>query len=93
MIIKKNELEDVILAMLAFVKSEVREEIDIDMDMYRFISDEDWVRFDKDPDYLIGSIKDDWRSINGNIGSGGVTYLDLERLANILKAVGSGFFD
>ncbi|MEN7431789.1 hypothetical protein VA599_13595 [Chromobacterium sp. TRC.1.1.SA] len=89
MILKGNDLVVVMMAMIGFLQQEIKEEVLLELDFYQFISDDEWTEFESDPSYMVGSIKDDWNSLLRNVESGNVTFLDLERLSNVLKAIGA----
>ncbi|MCD4505195.1 hypothetical protein LQR30_13920 [Chromobacterium piscinae] len=89
MILKGNDLVVVMMAMIGFLQQEIKEEVLLELDLYQFISDDEWTEFESDPSYMVGSIKDDWNSLLRNVESGNVTFLDLERLSNVLKAIGA----
>ncbi|OVE49841.1 hypothetical protein [Chromobacterium violaceum] len=89
MILKESDLVAVMMAMVGFLQQEIKEEVSIELDLYRFISDDEWTDFESDPIYMVGSIKDDWDSLLRSVESGNITFVDLERLSNVLKAIGA----
>ncbi|MFK7087740.1 hypothetical protein AAFM71_02890 [Chromobacterium violaceum] len=89
MILKESDLVAVMMEMVGFLQQEIKEEVSIELDLYRFISDDEWTDFESDPSYMVGSIKDDWDSLLRSVESGNITFVDLERLSNVLKAIGA----
>ena len=62
--------------------------ITIDTDFYNLISTDEWNDFSNDVVPVVGSLKDDWESLNMILkGQNAVSYVDLDRFASVLRAL------
>lgn len=60
----------------------------IETDLYQFIPTDKWNDFQDDFSYAVGSLKDDWESLQKLIEDPlRVSSVDLDRLASILRAI------
>lgn len=67
--------------------------IQIDMDSYKIIGSDEWDHFDTDTIPDIGSLKDDWESLQKLLieKSRPLTMVDLDRISTVLRAVSEYF--
>jgi hypothetical protein len=59
-----------------------------DIDYYWIVSSDEWTNFETDVSLDVGSLIDDWKSLQKVISEEHIpTYVDFDRLASILRAV------
>jgi len=59
-----------------------------DIDYYWIVSSDEWTNFESDVSLDVGSLIDDWKSLQKVISEEHIpTYVDFDRLASILRAV------
>lgn len=85
--IKLNEIQEAFKSITSFLESLEMTDFKLDTDYYRFISTDEWERFSEEPTNCVGSIKDDWVTLKKNMESGDITFIDIERFAQILRAI------
>jgi len=90
MIVKLQEVADLCDILINKAKSIEFNEIQTDSDYYWTItSDEREDINNENPQVTVGSLKDDWESLNKVLEGGNIpTPVDFERLGNILTAIG-----
>lgn len=60
-----------------------------DIDYYWIVSSDEWTNFETDVSLDVGSLIDDWQSLQKVISEEHIpTYVDFDRLASILRAIG-----
>lgn len=86
--ISVNDLTAIFKLLLAKLKFEGEEKIEIDTDLYRYIPTSDWCSFEKDV-IEAGSLYDDIDSLKRLLSDKNrmVTYVDFVRVASLLRAI------
>ena len=83
-----NEIKHIFEHLIQRISDDKIEFIDIETDYYWFITSDEWDNFSSTPNMAIGSLIDDWISLQKILRTEHmVTYLDYERLASILRAI------
>ncbi|MGL5806480.1 MAG: hypothetical protein ACRC2R_26210 [Xenococcaceae cyanobacterium] len=88
--LKIEEIEFIFEHLIQKAKNDKIELVNIETDYYWIITSDDWDDFSSclSPEPCIGSIVDDWNSLQEILKTKQiVTYLDYERLASILRAL------
>lgn len=85
--IKINDLKKLFIMIVEYLNFENIEEINLDIDMYRFIPADEWQSFDKEP--IIGSLNDDYKELKKLIEDKDrvMSYVDFDRVANLLHYI------
>jgi signal transduction histidine kinase len=83
-----NKLKQIFELLLQRINDDNIQFIEVETDFYWLITSDVWSNFDSSPEAVVGSLIDDWNSLqevleNKHI----VTYLDYERFASILRAM------
>lgn len=83
-----NEIKHIFEHLIQRISDDKIEFIDIETDYYWFITSDEWDNFSSTPNMAIGSLIDDWISLQKILRTERmVSYLDYERLASILRAI------
>ncbi len=86
--IETKEIELLLRKTINKLKSEKRDEFTFIYDEYWIITTDEWNNFDVEPKPVVGSLKDDINFLKTVIAEDlSITYLELERLASILRAI------
>jgi hypothetical protein len=87
--IEIKQLEQILLQTIEKLHSANVETIEIDFDNYWIILSNDWNDFDNEIAPAVGSLKDDWDCLLKTINNKdrAFSYLDVDRLASILRAI------
>lgn len=83
-----DELESIFKRLVQKAREDGIEFVNIESDYYWIIFSDEWDNFSSSPEPSVGSLIDDWNSLQGISKTNRiVTYLDYERLASILRAL------
>lgn len=85
--IETKELKIIFEKIISFFESIGLTHIQLNTDFYKYISTDEWDDFSGNASDCIGSIKDDWKTLNEHINNDLISVLDVERLAHILRAI------
>lgn len=87
--IQANEIELIFQKMIQKFKIDRIESLELDTDYYWIVTTDEWDDFDStsSPSLAVGSLVDDWTSLLDDLKNDQITYLDLERLSSILRAL------
>ncbi|MBD2181644.1 hypothetical protein H6S82_21410 [Planktothrix sp. FACHB-1355] len=86
--ISVDEMEQFFKRLIQRIKDDKIDFIDVETDYYWIINSDVWDNFDVTPDISVGSLIDDWNSLQKVLTSEQmVTYLDYDRFASILRAL------
>ena len=86
--INVNELKQMFDFLVQRINDDNIEFIDVETDFYWLVTSDEWSNFNSSPEAVVGSLVDDWNSLQEVLKSKGiVTYLDYERFASILRAM------
>ena len=86
--IKLIELELLIAKLFSKLRKEEFEEFEFIEDPYWIIHTEEWSNFNETPKPAVGSLEDDVKYLKEVINNDEyITYLELERLASVLRAM------
>lgn len=86
------KLNNVFSKIIELLEQNNLNEFNIKTDFYKTITTDEWTNFEDDASYAIGSLKDDWSSLISNLESEDLSCIDLERVANVLKAISGELF-
>ncbi|MEH2327044.1 MAG: hypothetical protein V7K32_26480 [Nostoc sp.] len=82
-----DEIKLIFELLFQRIKDDQIEFVDVKTDFYWLITSDEWSNFDFSPEAVVGSLVDDWDSLQEVLESKHiVTYLDYERFASILRA-------
>jgi NADPH-dependent 7-cyano-7-deazaguanine reductase QueF-like protein len=83
-----DELKQMFELLLQRINDDKIEFVDVETDFYWLITSDEWTNFNSSPEAAVGSLVDDWDSLQEVLESKSiVTYLDYERFASILRAM------
>ncbi|MBD2197054.1 MULTISPECIES: hypothetical protein [Calothrix] len=83
-----DEIKQIFELLFQRIKDDKIEFVDVETDFYWLITSDEWSYFDSSPEAVVGSLVDDWDSLQEVLESERiVTYLDYERFASILRAM------
>ena len=83
-----DEIQQIFELLLQRIKDDKIEFVDIETDFYWLITSDEWSNFNSSPEAVVGSLVDDWDSLQKVLESKCiVTYLDYERFASILRVI------
>lgn len=83
-----DEMEQIFKRLIQRMKYDKIDFIDVETDYYWIITSDVWDNFEVTPDICVGSLIDDWDSLQKVLTSEQmVTYLDYDHFASILRAV------
>ncbi len=83
-----DELKQIFEFLLQRINNDKIEFVDVETDFYWLITSDEWSNFDCSPEAVIGSLVDDWDSLQEILENKRiVTYLDYERFASILREI------
>lgn len=86
--ISVEEIEQVFHRLIEKIKEDKIQFLDIETDYYWIITSADWDNFASEPTIAVGSLIDDWDSLQKVLRDECITtYLDYERFASILRAI------
>lgn len=86
--ISVNEIHLIFEQLIQKFQLDRIESLEIDTDYYWIVTTDEWEDFDStSPSPAVGSLLDDWTSLQAALKNNQITYLDLERLASILRAL------
>lgn len=86
--INVDELKQIFRFLVQRMNDDNIEFIDVETDFYWLITSDEWSNFNSSPEAVVGSLVDDWNSLQQVLESKHiVTYLDYERFASILRAM------
>jgi hypothetical protein len=86
--INVDKLEQIFQFLLQRINDDKIEFVDVKTDFYWLITSDEWSNFDSSPEAVVGSLVDDWDSLQEVLESKRITtYLDYDRFASILRAV------
>ena len=87
--IKLNEIETMLSAIFSLYKQEGILELDLKNDFYWDFSQSEIYNTANEPkDFSIGQLSDDWQTLNHEHTSDQFVPYDLQRIANIIRAIG-----
>jgi hypothetical protein len=83
-----DEIDLLYKRLIQRAKNDKIEFVDIETDYYWIISSDEWDDFSFSPDPCVGSLAEDWNSLQEILTTDRiVTYLDYDRLASIVRAL------
>ena len=82
-----EELTKINENLIELLKKQKQYHFELKNNLYRFIATDEWDSFVSDPTYCVGSLQDDWESLKTNSDNQVLTDIDLERYAQILRAI------
>ncbi|MEM9922158.1 MAG: hypothetical protein AAF915_00120 [Cyanobacteria bacterium P01_D01_bin.50] len=83
-----DDLKQIFEFLLQRINNDKIEFVDVETDFYWLITSDEWSNFDSSPEAAIGSIVDDWNSLQEILEDKRiVSYLDFERFASILREI------
>ena len=83
-----DEIKRIFECLIQRINNDNIESVEVEIDYYWLITSDEWDNFDSSPEIAVGSLVDDWNSLQEVLESKRiVTYLDYERLASILRAI------
>lgn len=86
--IKIEEIEILLAKTIKKLKEEKHKEFSFGYDEYWIITTDEWNKFDAEPKPAVGSLNDDINFLKSVIKEDlSISYLELERLASILRAI------
>ena len=86
--INVDEIKQIFEYLIQRINNDNIEFVDVETDYYWLITSDEWDDFDSSPEAVVGSLVDDWDSLQEVLESKRiVTYLDYERFASILRAI------
>ena len=63
------------------------ESVQVNMDMYWIVDAPAWTNFNEQPKLHVGSLADDWESLQKVLAGQMPTVVDFDRLATVLRAI------
>ena len=83
-----DDLKQIFEFLLQRINNDKIEFVDVETDFYWLITSDEWSNFDSSPEAVVGSLVDDWNSLQEILEDKRiVTYLDFERFASILREI------
>lgn len=83
-----DELKQIFELLLQRINNDKIEFVEVETDLYWLITSDEWSNFNSSPEAVVGSLKDDWNSLQEILENKQiVTYLDYERFASILRVM------
>lgn len=83
-----DEIKQIFECLIQRINNDNIESVDVEIDYYWLITSDEWDNFDSSPEIAVGSLVDDWDSLQEVLESKRIiTYLDYERFASILRAI------
>ena len=83
-----NEIKLIFELLIQRITNDKIDLLDVESDYYWIIPSEEWDNFASFPDMVVGSLVDDWNSLQEVLETERiVTYLDYERFASILRVM------
>lgn len=83
-----DEIELIFEKLLQRLKTDRVESLELETDYYWIVTTDEWDDFSSgSPSTAVGSLVDDWNSLQDAVNTDRITYLDLDRFASILRAL------